>query len=559
MANTKITTRVLTDGAITSAKLADDAVSIAKLDVTDGTNGQVLKTDGNGTLTFTDMTADTDTTYSAGTGLSLTGTTFSSTITQYADSDVGTYLSSNGYATQSTVVAAITDSAPATLDTLNELAAALGDDANFSTTVTNSIALKAPLASPSLTGTVTITGASSDYNTLQLTSNSTGHGTVINLGDTSDVNYGSITQFASSAGEGGRMRFVAGTTETMNLRDGKAGIGTASPATDLHVYHPTSHSEIRVGTSGSSDAKVPAVSFNNTVVEWGIGVKADNHLHIRENTASYASRVTIADGGNVGIGTQAPSEKLHVEGTAKVGSLDVSASIGAMVDFSSTYSYSPNRDWRFITNNFGSTNWGGFSLEKSTEQGGTPSVAMFGIDGAGNMGIGVGGSAGATQPAAKLDVGGTIRTSSGILFGTDTATANRLDDYEEGTFTPVVENGTYTYAQRRGHYTKIGNIVHIHIGLRLASASPNTVGGTISGLPFTSISYGSYQEPHARIGAGGVFVTADLGSHLTFYKGNSNTLLYARTTSTNADSPINSNSIWQAGTFIKLQMSYTVS
>ena len=92
MANTKITTRVLTDGAITSAKLADDAVSIAKLDVTDGTNGQVLKTDGNGTLTFTDQTADTNTTYSAGTGLSLTGTTFSSTITQYADSDVSAKL-----------------------------------------------------------------------------------------------------------------------------------------------------------------------------------------------------------------------------------------------------------------------------------------------------------------------------------------------------------------------------------------------------------------------------------------------------------------------------------
>ena len=60
----------------------------------------------------------------------------------YGDSDVGTYLSSNGYATQSTIIAAITDSAPATLDTLNELAAALGDDANFSTTVTNSLASK---------------------------------------------------------------------------------------------------------------------------------------------------------------------------------------------------------------------------------------------------------------------------------------------------------------------------------------------------------------------------------------------------------------------------------
>ena len=43
-------------------------------------------------------------------------------------------------------VALIVDSAPGTLNTLNELAAALGDDANFSTTVTNSIATKLPLS-----------------------------------------------------------------------------------------------------------------------------------------------------------------------------------------------------------------------------------------------------------------------------------------------------------------------------------------------------------------------------------------------------------------------------
>lgn len=49
-------------------------------------------------------------------------------------------------------VAGIVDAAPATLNTLNELAAALGDDANFSTTVTNSIATKLPLAGGTMTG-----------------------------------------------------------------------------------------------------------------------------------------------------------------------------------------------------------------------------------------------------------------------------------------------------------------------------------------------------------------------------------------------------------------------
>ena len=58
---------------------------------------------------------------------------------QYGDTQVAQYLSNQGFANQSTIVAAITDSAPGTLDTLNELAAALGDDANFSTTVNTAL------------------------------------------------------------------------------------------------------------------------------------------------------------------------------------------------------------------------------------------------------------------------------------------------------------------------------------------------------------------------------------------------------------------------------------
>ena len=62
----------------------------------------------------------------------------------------------------------VVDSAPGALDTLNELAAALGDDASFSTTVTNSLATKAPLASPALTGTPTAPTATSGTNTTQV-------------------------------------------------------------------------------------------------------------------------------------------------------------------------------------------------------------------------------------------------------------------------------------------------------------------------------------------------------------------------------------------------------
>ena len=53
-----------------------------------------------------------------------------------------------------TSVAAVIDSAPAALDTLNELAAALGDDANFASTVTTALATKLPLAGGTMTGAI---------------------------------------------------------------------------------------------------------------------------------------------------------------------------------------------------------------------------------------------------------------------------------------------------------------------------------------------------------------------------------------------------------------------
>lgn len=64
-------------------------------------------------------------------------------------------------ATTAFVQAAITaliNGSPGALDTLNELAAALGNDANFAATVTNALALKAPMASPAFTGDIYLNG-----------------------------------------------------------------------------------------------------------------------------------------------------------------------------------------------------------------------------------------------------------------------------------------------------------------------------------------------------------------------------------------------------------------
>ena len=61
-------------------------------------------------------------------------------------------------------ISALVASAPETLDTLNELATALGNDAAFSTTITNSIGLKAPSASPSFTGTFLVSSTDASFN-----------------------------------------------------------------------------------------------------------------------------------------------------------------------------------------------------------------------------------------------------------------------------------------------------------------------------------------------------------------------------------------------------------
>ena len=86
-------------------------------------------------------------------------------ITSYNSlTDKPTIPSLTGYATESYVTTAISnlvDTAPTTLNTLNELAAAINDDASFASTVTTALGTKAPIASPTFTGTVTIPSGAS--------------------------------------------------------------------------------------------------------------------------------------------------------------------------------------------------------------------------------------------------------------------------------------------------------------------------------------------------------------------------------------------------------------
>ena len=71
--------------------------------------------------------------------------------------------------------------------------------------------------------------------------------------------------------------------------------------------------------------------------------------------------------------------------------------------------------------------------------------------------------------------------SGGVYLG-GTGSANKLDDYEEGTWTPTV-GGNAAYSVQSGSYTKVGNLVFIYGEMRISSMGTGTV-NHISGLPF---------------------------------------------------------------------------
>ncbi len=94
---------------------------------------------------------------------SLTGTPTAPTAAQGTNS---TQIANTAFVKEA--ITALINGAPGTLDTLKEIAAAINNDPNFSTTINNALALKAPLASPALTGIPTAPTAAQGTNNTQI-------------------------------------------------------------------------------------------------------------------------------------------------------------------------------------------------------------------------------------------------------------------------------------------------------------------------------------------------------------------------------------------------------
>jgi hypothetical protein len=107
---------------------------------------------------------------------------------------------------------------------------------------------------------------------------------------------------------------------------------------------------------------------------------------------------------------------------------------------------------------------------------------------------------------ARVTTDGYLRMASGsggIQFNGDTAAANALDDYEEGTWTPVFTYSTpgtlSTTQEGRGSYRKIGSVVYFTSDIRINAFTKGTASGDllITGFPFTSLNVAGFQD--ARI------------------------------------------------------------
>ena len=86
-----------------------------------------------------------------------------------------------------------------------------------------------------------------------------------------------------------------------------------------------------------------------------------------------------------------------------------------------------------------------------------------------------------------------ILSGGGLTFNGDTAQANALDDYEEGTFTGTFNNqdndATVSHNNQTGFYVKVGSLVHFSLYFDDidVSSTGSTTNARIFGLPFTSL------------------------------------------------------------------------
>jgi hypothetical protein len=291
--------------------------------------------------------------------------------------------------------------------------------------------------------------------------------------------------------DGGKILFStdSGTTAHAVIdSSGRLGIGTTSPAAQLNVSQSTGSSIVKLNGLNGYDLLVSNTQDSGTLYDFNIGSGSGAFSF----TTSAGERARIDSSGRLLVGTPSAranfynstnSAHFQIEGSGSNDNYALSIvsnyagnTSGAQVILAKSGGSSVG-DNTLVSdgNTIGQINFQGADGTEFVEAA-KISAEIDGTPGANDMPGRLVFSTtadGASSPTERMRITSDayVRLASGtggIQFNGDTAAANALDDYEEGTWTPSL-GGTATYNYQQGNYTKIGRFVYIRGALGVAT------------------------------------------------------------------------------------------